>query len=585
MVQRCVRCATLAGVIVASGVDGGVDVYMGSVDGRLIRSTSQDGSMTDHVVRDVSIGSTLALAADAGWMYWIDEDSGRLYRSELNGDDLRLLRCEGIDNPKSLVASESLGRLYWPEFDVGDIRSVDLNGRNETTIASGLAKPFGLSADELNNCLYTTGSWMPKGVGRISLSDGRFEILPNTSFVLPRAVTAKPLVDTLYWIDNLKVRRATLDGTNVITLPLIVKFDSAIAVDSARERIFAVSPLSKLLYSDTNGKHLTTVSFAPSGVKQSLAIEPSSGDVLLAQPDSGIWRVDLGADSSELMVRPSQSDGPVWAIDTDRISGRVVWVDPTTSGPRLNSSDGFGNAKTSEPIPTANVIFDLMVDEVDGAVYLCESTQISRMNLDGTGYTPLFGLPPFAVAFDRDPISGDWYWISSEQILFRGSSAGDEQTLLGFIDGIADDLAIDSQEQMLYWLIFSHEGKLVRSPMGTFAPEVVLDNLTAGSRLHFDPASRVMYWTDATEGAWSWAIGDASPTRIPVPAQAAGFAIGLQGPGPADLDRDGSIGMGDLERLFAAWGDCGCTLPCEGDLNNDGEVNGRDLGSLLSNWN
>lgn len=63
----------------------------------------------------------------------------------------------------------------------------------------------------------------------------------------------------------------------------------------------------------------------------------------------------------------------------------------------------------------------------------------------------------------------------------------------------------------------------------------------------------------------------ANPLGVCIPA----------GPGPADLDGDGSVGPTDLGILLGAWG------PNTGhpaDLNGDGTVGPADLGVLLGNW-
>ena len=51
----------------------------------------------------------------------------------------------------------------------------------------------------------------------------------------------------------------------------------------------------------------------------------------------------------------------------------------------------------------------------------------------------------------------------------------------------------------------------------------------------------------------------------------------------ADLNTDGSVGVGDLLVLFAEWGPCqkGC---CIADLDLDGTVGIGDLLTLFANW-
>jgi len=51
---------------------------------------------------------------------------------------------------------------------------------------------------------------------------------------------------------------------------------------------------------------------------------------------------------------------------------------------------------------------------------------------------------------------------------------------------------------------------------------------------------------------------------------------------PADLDGDGTVGVGDLLMLLSAWG--ACDGSCPADVNNSGVVDINDLLTLLSSW-
>ena len=55
-------------------------------------------------------------------------------------------------------------------------------------------------------------------------------------------------------------------------------------------------------------------------------------------------------------------------------------------------------------------------------------------------------------------------------------------------------------------------------------------------------------------------------------------------PCPADLDEDGSVGIGDLLALFGLWGPCPGPPGCPGDLNGDGVVGVADMLIMFANW-
>ena len=51
-----------------------------------------------------------------------------------------------------------------------------------------------------------------------------------------------------------------------------------------------------------------------------------------------------------------------------------------------------------------------------------------------------------------------------------------------------------------------------------------------------------------------------------------------------DMDGDGLVGIADLLRLLAEWGQCGPTAECSADYNGDAMVGVVDLLIMLGNW-
>lgn len=76
----------------------------------------------------------------------------------------------------------------------------------------------------------------------------------------------------------------------------------------------------------------------------------------------------------------------------------------------------------------------------------------------------------------------------------------------------------------------------------------------------------------AREGVMAMALADAS--SAPGPGELAELAA-IAAFEPADLDRDGVVGFGDLLELAAAYGRTGVNLP--GDLDGDGDVDDADV--------
>lgn len=593
-------CLAGAAAFVTDAPARAENVYWGTAEGGVARSTVGSAGMQLLTERHFHIGSTLAISQMGGYLFWFDATRARIFRSRLDGSDIRTIACNGVENPKWLAACDTQQRLYWTEHTAGEVRSVSYDGGDPVTVLSGLPKPYGIAIDDVHGDMYLTGAWMPAGIRRATLAGEGLELAIPTTFGDPlRGLTLPTQSQILFWIQGNKVRSATLEGNSVTTLPVKTQPDGGLAATKKAGRLYRITPVSKILVSSDDGDLFASLDFVPEGPNRGLAAHDDSGDVFVTQVGASLWRADVSNEKSTLILTSTTPDEPVWAMTTDRTRGRVYWVEPTANAPLLVATNAAGGDRTVVSIPTWDTVYDIIVDgdstlaASDGArdgaekvtIYLCESTGISRIDATGEGYEPIFTGIHFATGFDRDRVTGAWYWVSAEQFIFRAGSHGDDPQIFGAIDGLASDLVIDGDASMIYWLQYSPEGRLMRSPLEAFDPDVVVEGFTAGSRLELDPIARVLHFTDALGGYWSWSIeqgGDAVKTDLP--AVLAGLAVGLPEVSVADLTADGLVDGADLGLMIGHWGECGCRTPCAGDFDHDGVVDGSDLGVLLANW-
>ena len=102
-----------------------------------------------------------ATKVNAGLLFFLDLGGGRVFSSNSDGSDLKVLISEGRRFPDGVVVDASAGHIYWtnmgnPNSNDGTIERADLDGGNITEIISegGTFTPKQLQIDIKNRKLY-----------------------------------------------------------------------------------------------------------------------------------------------------------------------------------------------------------------------------------------------------------------------------------------------------------------------------------------------------------------------------------------------------------------------------------------------
>ena len=102
-----------------------------------------------------------ATKVNAGRLFFLDLGGGRVFSSNSDGSDLKVLISEGRRFPDGVVVDASAGHIYWtnmgnPNSNDGTIERADLDGGNITEIISegGTFTPKQLQLDKKNGKLY-----------------------------------------------------------------------------------------------------------------------------------------------------------------------------------------------------------------------------------------------------------------------------------------------------------------------------------------------------------------------------------------------------------------------------------------------
>ena len=80
----------------------------------------------------IACGISASTSAQPLKLYWADEFTGRIYKSNPDGTDLQTLITGDLLNSAEAVLGG--GKLYWSDAERGIIQRVDLDGSNLETV-------------------------------------------------------------------------------------------------------------------------------------------------------------------------------------------------------------------------------------------------------------------------------------------------------------------------------------------------------------------------------------------------------------------------------------------------------------------
>jgi DNA-binding beta-propeller fold protein YncE len=187
-------------------------------DGNSIRAVSTDGTGLRTLVRTGGGVRGIALDTHGNKIYWTDADNGGVFRSNQNGQGIKLVTTAQF--PSALRLSVALDRLYFGDQSAEELRRVRSNGKDNVLVAG---TPFyrGLAIDEAGGRVYwTTSDTASSGrILRANLDGSGVEVVvssPEPAFK-PGSIALDTAGGKVYWTDSVlgKVRRANLDGTGM----------------------------------------------------------------------------------------------------------------------------------------------------------------------------------------------------------------------------------------------------------------------------------------------------------------------------------------------------------------------------------
>lgn len=222
-----------------------------------IQSTDTSFTTPSQLLSNASVIRGIAVDIDSNWIYYATSNlqvKPKIHRihPDGTGNETILVLDSITGNPRALSIDAVARHLYWTEFTQGTIKRINLDGvTTPQTIVSGLNGPVGLAVDGTGGKLY----WAEANANTISQSllNGFAKVVILSSLATPNYLTIDTTGGFVYWteIGIPRIRKATVTGASIETLPITVSHPTGIRFVSQNEAALPVE-LTTFTVSATN---------------------------------------------------------------------------------------------------------------------------------------------------------------------------------------------------------------------------------------------------------------------------------------------------------------------------------------------
>jgi len=249
---------------VVNGVTASLDMAIDQVNGKMywvdigqfvsgfgdeaIRRANLDGTGVETILTTADgLHHPWAIEVDpnGGKVYWADGNTQKIYRADLNGQNIELLvdiakfrspdfgsgtavkQITEFGNVGGLALDIANNQLYWTDYFGGDIHRTSMDGAVDITqierLVSGLTTPRGIALNDVDGRMYWVTGRFGSEVMRAFTDGSGVEVLVGkklgTILKQPFRIELDAVAGLMYWTDRDTglIQQADLDGTNVTT--------------------------------------------------------------------------------------------------------------------------------------------------------------------------------------------------------------------------------------------------------------------------------------------------------------------------------------------------------------------------------
>ncbi|XP_069618965.1 low-density lipoprotein receptor-related protein 6 [Ranitomeya imitator] len=370
----------------------------------------------------------------------------------------------GVKEASALDFDVTDNRIYWTDISLKTISRAFMNGSAlEHVVQFGLDYPEGMAVDWLGKNLY----WADTGTNRIEVSklDGLHrQILVWKDLDSPRALALDPAEGFMYWTEwggKPKIDRASMDGSERITLVPNVGRANGLTIDYAERRLY---------WTDLDTNLIESSSML--GQDREVIADDLPHPFGLTQYQDFIYWTDWSRRSIERANKTSGQNRTIIQGHLDYVMDILVFHSSRQSGwNECASSNGHcSHLCLATPVSGYTcgcpVHYSLNADNKtcsapSAFLLFSQKNAINRMVIDEQ-QSPDIILPIHnlrnARAIDYDPVEKHLYWIDSRQSIRRSLEDGTQNVTVVSnnnpnqnLDMQPYDMSIDIYSRFIYW--------------------------------------------------------------------------------------------------------------------------------------
>jgi len=194
--------------------------------------------------------------------------TGAIYSAPLSGSTKNMV-VVGLAKPWGIAADTVNQKIYWTDQTAKKVMRANYNGTGAEDIVTGLTEPRGIAVDEVSSKIYFADAAQSSKIMRANLDGSSVEdLVLRTGYAQPEGVALNLKTGKVYWTERglRRVHRSNLDGSVVEEL---MNFDTShtptgIVVDADNHRIYVADEEAGIITSadldGCNSAKLLTVS-------------------------------------------------------------------------------------------------------------------------------------------------------------------------------------------------------------------------------------------------------------------------------------------------------------------------------------
>ena len=215
-------------------------------------------SLVGNSVEDVApnVQDVVSLVATDNRLYWVEKtsnNSGRIRRANLNGNNIQLIRS--LTTAPAGITIDTVNAKIYITTERGKVQSINVDGSDyEPNVIVGLDTPADIAVDAGSGKIF----WITEsGTVHYANVDGSGETQFASGYDTLHSITVGAA--KVYWTEETtdsagKIHSADLDGSNVTEIVESVAIVYGISVDAANKDLYWTNSRGKIIQSNLNGK-------------------------------------------------------------------------------------------------------------------------------------------------------------------------------------------------------------------------------------------------------------------------------------------------------------------------------------------